>query len=500
MKKLTAPIAVFMIAILMVLVACESTKTTKALYPDDEVPISSISDEAIKELVIGLAIYDQGNGQNARPHFEKALELDPNFVSAQMYRAFTSNSLKDWSKNRDKFLAMRDKANDGEKIMMDIILTDMENNEVKELELSKQLVEKYPNSARAYDNLAGSYNSMNDTEKAREHWEKAIGVNSKFTPAISNLGASYLFTSPKDFTKAQEYMENVVEIVPKSSRAHINLGDCYRAQNNLEKALSSYVNASELDPEDQVAFSKAGHANSFLGNFDDARKNFQDARTVSEFGTNSYNFESFTYLYEGDHKKALSFLMDAAQEVDQMGIPESNKTITKANCTFNCAMIAMHYGDTDHLKEVVELMRPLSAQIGEDLGSNAAILNQKANMHYWDAIASASEGNYEEAIAKAEMIKTTLESINDPNKLRPYHRAHAFVNYKQENYEKALKHVSELDKDNVYDRYWMAHANKMVGNTDIAMEMFKEIADNNFNSVGYALIRNEVKEMLASTK
>ena len=117
-------------------------------------------------------------------------------------------------------------------------------------------------------------------------------------------------------------------------------------------------------------------------------------------------------------------------------------------------------------------------------------------MQYWDAIALASEGNYEKAAAKAEMIKTTLESSNNPNKMRRYDRAMAFINYNQENYEKALGHASKLNPDNVYDRYWMAHANKMAGNTDKAMEMFKEIADNNFNSVGYALIRNEVKEML----
>lgn len=500
MKQITTPIATLMIAILLVLVACESTQTTKALYPENEIPINSNSDEAINEFVMGLAILDQGNAQNARPFFEKALELDPDFVSAQMYRAFSSNSLKDWSENRDKFLAMRSKANDGEKIMMDIVLTDMEDDEVKELELSKQLVAKYPNSARAYDNLAGSFNSLNETEKAREHWSKAMKLNPDFTPSISNLGASFLFTSPKDFTKAQKYMEKVVEIVPKSSRAHINLGDCYRAQNDLKKALVSYVKASELDPQDQVAFSKAGHANSFLGNYDEARKNFQNARAVSEFGTNSVNFEAFTYLYEGDHKKALTFLMDMAKRVDKMDIPESNKNITKANCTFNCAMIAMHHGDIDHLKEVVELMKPLLVKIGEDIGSNAAISNQKANMHYWDAIASASEGNYEEATTKAELIQTTLEAINDPNKLRPYHRALAFINYKQKNYEKALEYAKKLDRDNVYDRYWMAHANKMVGNTDIAMEMFEEVVDNNFNSVGYALIRNEVKEMLTTTK
>lgn len=491
--------AVFLVtAALFMLFACQSPQTKEVLYPENEIPVSTSSDEAMEEFVAGLDILDQGNAQKARPYFERALEKDPDFVSAQMYRAFSSNSAKDFADNRDKFLAMRDKANDGEKIMMDIILSDMEDDDVMELELSKMLVEKYPNSARAHENLAGSYNSMDETAKAREHMAKAIELNPDYVSAISNLGASYLFTSPKDFKKAEKYMAMAVEKTPQSSRAHINLGDCYRAQNDLSKALASYEKAAELDPEDPVAHSKAGHANSFLGNFDAARKNFQDARSVSEFGTGSLNFEAYTYLYEGDYKKALAFLEEAAENVDGMDIPESNKTGTKMNCTFNCAMIAMHHGDAEHLKGVVEMMKPLSVQIGEDVGSKASKLNQKANMHYWDAVASVTAGNYDEAVAKAELIKTTLEPLNDINKLRPYHRVHAHVNYKQGNYEKALEHMTHLNPDNVYDRYWTAKANKMAGNEDKAMEIFKEIADNNFNSVGYALIRNEVKDMLAS--
>ncbi|MBA6156087.1 tetratricopeptide repeat protein [Tenacibaculum sp. S7007] len=496
-KKLTVYL---MAAIMFILTACQAPQTKKTFYPENEIPFESTSNEAMQEFLTGLNIFDQGNGQKAKPFFDKALALDPNFVSAQMYRAFSSNSAKDFSKNRDKFLALRSTANEGEAMLMDLLMANMENDDVKELELSKKLVEKYPSSARAYDYLANSYASLDKVEKSRENWKKAIGLNSDFLPAISNLGASYLFTSPKDFKEAEKYMERVVEKVPQSSRAQINLGDCYRAQNDLEKALKSYIKAAELDPTDAVAFSKAGHANSFLGNFDAARKNFQDARAVSEFGLNSYNFEAFTYLYEEDPKKALAFLENAAQAVSQMDIPESNKTGTKMNCAFNCAMIAMHHGDVEHLKEVVEMMKPLFNQFGKDIGSKGAITNQKVNALYWDAIASAAAENYEEALAKAEIIKSTLATINDPNKLRPYHRVLAFVNYKQENYDKALEYAAKLNPDNVYDRYWMAKANKMAGNNDVAMDMFNEIADYNFNSIGYALVRNEVKKMLASNE
>jgi len=498
MKHYKKLLTILTIAVLFSLTSCQSNQTDEPLYPENEVPVNTTSEEAMQEFVVGLDLWEQNNPEKARPYFENALALDPNFVSAQMYRAFSSNSAKDFGENRDKFLAMRDNANQAEVLFMDILKADMDNDGAKELEISKDLVAKYPNSARAHDWLAGSYNGMDMTDKARAHWAKGLEIDSNYIPAIANLGFSYLFTTPKDFKKAEKYISMVVEKVPSSSRAHIDMGDYYRAQNDLKKALASYTKASQLDPEDEVSYSKAGHTNSFLGNYEAARKNFQDARSVSEFGTDSYNFESYTYLYEGDHKKALAFLMDAAKGVDAMDIPESNKTGTKMNCTFNCAMIAMHHGDVDHLNEVVELMKPLSTKIGEDVGSNASKMNQKANRHYWDAMASVAGGDYEEAAAKAEMIKTTLESSTDVNKLRSYHRVNALLNFKQENYEKALEHMAHLDVDNVYDKYWMAKAEMKLGNEVKAMEMFKEISTYNFNGVGYALIRNEVNDMLAT--
>lgn len=485
-------------AFAFVMFACQSPKNTKVLYPENEIPISSSSNEAIAELVKGLEIQDLGNEQKARPHFEKALELDPNFVSAQMYRSFNSSSPKDWSENRDKFLAMRDKANEGETIMMDIFSAYMENDDLKAVELSKQLVSKYPNSARAYDQLAQAYRTIDDTENARANWKKAIELNPNFIPAISNLGRSYLFSSPKDYAIAQKNMEKVVTLAPESSMAHIDLGDCYRAQDNLDKALEHYTKASNLDPQDEVAFAKMGHANSFLGNFDEARKNYQNARAVSEFGVGFYHDEACTYLYQNDHEKALAFLMESAKEVEKTNAPESNKTIAIRNCIYPSAMIAMHHGKTDQLNEIVELMKMNSEQVAKDVGAKGFTLNEKARMHYFNAMVLASQGNFEEAINEAEMIRAILEPSNDPNKLRNYHRAHTLINYKQENYDAALEHASKLDPDNVYDQYWMAKVNEMVGNTDIAMDMYKEIANHRFNNVGYALIRNEVNETLAN--
>lgn len=483
----------------LLLTSCQEKKTQETAEADHEIPVSTSSEEALQNFNEGLALFDEGNGQKARPLFDKALELDPNFVSAQMYRAFSANSAKDFGDQRDKFLAMRNNANEAESIMMDYVEAGMADDDLKELEVMKQLAEKYPKSARAQVYLANAFEGIDEFEKGRAHYEKALELDNEHLPALSALGVSYMFFKPMDFQKAEEYMAKAVELAPTSARKHIDLGDAYRAQNNLEKALESYLKASELDPEDPITFSKAGHANSFLGNFEAARKNYQDARAVSEFGTGSFNFEGFTYLYEeGNYMKALEFFKEVDASVDDMDIPESNKTGTKANCHFNSAMIARHFDDVESLKSIIETWKPLTTKIAEDIDSEAARLNQKANMIYWEAVAMAMDGDHEGAVAKSDEIKSTLETINDPHKLRGYHRLHAQINYAKENYEKALEHMAELDETNVYDKFWMAKAHMATGNTDEAMEMFKELSTYNFNSVGYALIRNEVIAILES--
>ncbi len=498
MRHFNRNFAFMIIVAFVLLVSCKTKEESKVVDQDNDIPVSQTSDEARKEFKQGLKLYDEGDVINARPHFEKAITIDPDFVSAYMYVAFTSNSNKEWAENRDKFLSMRDKASEADILHMDWMEASLEDDAAKELKVLTTMANTYPKAARSLDYLAGYYSGRNEEEKARTYWKQAMDMNPDYIPAIILLGNSYLFTSPKDFNEAQQYMQLWVDKLPQSSQARIGLGDTYRAQNNLEMALKNYEKAAKLDPKNEVAHSKAGHANTFMGNYDLARQNFRDARAVSEFGTGSYNFEAYTYLYEGDHKKALGLLQEGAEMFDKMNIPESNKNGAKMGCAQDCAMIAMHYGDFAHLEELVAMMKPMSDQISREINSPITTTYQNAAMHYWDAIASATKGNYEEALIKAEEVKEIMKDVDSPNKFRSYHRVLAVVNHEQGNYKKALEHMAELNQDNVYVQYMMAKAHKMNGDEEKAMELFKKVAHNNFNSVAYALVRNESMDMIAA--
>ncbi|HKJ49693.1 MAG TPA: tetratricopeptide repeat protein [Christiangramia sp.] len=495
-KKL--PISLMLVAMLFATSCKDAEKENEEVesetdYSSNELPVNTDSEEARQAFDEGLAYFDEGNERKARAKFDEALEHDPDFVSAQMYRTYTANSAKDWATNREKFMGMRDKANESEAMMMDMTDAGLKSDVDKELEISKKLVEKYPKSARAMDNLAIYYDNNDQEEKAREHWKKALELNPEFVPAISSLGTSYLFNTPKDKAEAKKYLDMLVETAPNSARSHILMGDYYRDQDNLEQALASYEKAASLDPEDDIALAKSGHANSILGNYDEARKNFKDAREVSEFGTN-LSGEANTFVYQGDTEGALTFLEEGTKSFDSLDIPESNRNIAKYQAAFTAAHIAMHDGDAKRLEQTVEMMKPISKKLVSEANSPALKANQNAIMNYWDTMVLVSNKKYQEAMDKAESIKTAVDSINSPDKLEPYHRAMAVISYHMGDMEKAKEHIEKTDVDYIHDKYWKAKIHEKAGDTDAAMELYEEISEERFNSVEFALIREEVNQ------
>ena len=500
LKKL--PISLILVAMLFATSCKDAEKEneeveTETDYSANELPVNTDSEDARQAFDEGLAYFDEGNQRKARAKFDEALQHDPDFVSAQMYRTYTANSAKDWATNREKFMGMRDRANESEAMMMDMTEAGLKSDLDRELEVSKKLVEKYPKSARAMDNLAIYYDNNDQEEKAREHWKKALELNPEFVPAISSLGTSYLFDTPKDKAQAKKYLDMLVETAPKSTRSHILMGDYYRDQDNLEQALSSYEKAASLDPEDDVALAKSGHANSILGNYDEARKNFKDAREASEFGTN-LSGEANTFVYQGDTKGALTFLDEGTKSFDSLDIPESNRNIAKYQAAYTTAHIAMHDGDAKRLEQTVSMMKPISKKLVSEANSPVVTANQEAIMNYWDAMVLVSNKNYQEALKKAENIKTAVDSINSPDKLEPYHRAMAVINYQMGDMEKAMEHIGKTDEDYIHDKYWKAKILEKAGDTEAAMELYEEISEERFNSVEFALIREEVNQKVSA--
>jgi tetratricopeptide (TPR) repeat protein len=99
-------------------------------------------------------------------------------------------------------------------------------------------------------------------------------------------------------------------------------------------------------------------------------------------------------------------------------------------------------------------------------------------------------------MAKAEEMKTTLEPIQNPRKLEGYESLVGYINYQQKDYKGAVDHFEKTNMQDMYNKYWLAKAYEAAGKKDKATALYKEIANYNFNNIGYALVRNEVKKKI----
>ncbi|MGI8582122.1 MAG: tetratricopeptide repeat protein [Chitinophagaceae bacterium] len=471
----------------------EKTSKTKSESKITDIPATTRSADALASFKEGLALSDMGDRLKARAAFSKAIEQDPKFGMAYLMRAGSSNSAKEFADDIAKGKSNLDSASSWEKMYAEYIGTNLTGDRNKGMEIMQKIAGEYPDAARAQIDLGNAYGGNKQYDKARECYNKAIQLDPKWVGGYSALSNSYLFVDPKDLKKAEENALKLVELAPKSAGAQIALGDCYRAQNDLQKAREAYAKAVALDTNAPEAYYKLGHANTYLGNMDEARKNYADAGMHDFNKSGAVLNTANTWLYAGDAKTAEKYIMD------QMAAAGNLDASQKSGYLTTVATIAIHNGDAATLKNVVAMLQPLSKQITMDLGNTAETkIFETADSLHWQAMIAVIDGKFDQAKSNLEAMKTVVDPLKDPRKLEGYEYDMGMISMKQKNYADAVSHFEKADPVPIYNKYMPAKANEAAGNKDKATTLYREVAAYNFNDVGNALIRSEVKKKLGT--
>jgi len=451
------------------------------------------SNEAKSYFSQGLKYNDLGDSRKAREAFQKTIEQDPKLAVAYIYSAVNAVTPQEFARNLKKAKENLSTASDWEKLFYDFTESFLTDDVNKRLASAQKMVAMYPDMARSYVYLGEAYGNRKEFAQARQNYQKAISADPTWPMGYIALANSYLFEEPRDFKKAEESANKLITLAPTAS-SYILLGDAYRAQNNLQKARDSYSKAVEIDAESPTALYKRGHANTYLGDYDNARSDYEQAGKLDIIPAFAKQYVAFTYLYQDDPKKALEVLMDEAEQTNKAG--DDKATTAKFELLNIAAQIAFHINDAQSLQSIAESMAPLSEEIGNSLGTEEAKLNQKANLLYWKGVLKTMNNDLMNAMAKANEMKNVLEPIQNPNKLEGYEELMGYISYQQKDYKTAIEHFEKTNMQNVYDKYWLAKAYEAAGKKEKASAIYKELANYNFNNIGYALVRNEVQKKM----
>lgn len=461
-------------------------------------PVTTSSEEARQHFLAGQHALDMGRPRLARPHFEKAVELDPDFALAHRNLVFTGTSLAASLAALGRASSAKGKASPPERLLIEITEAFRENDAERQHALARELVEMHPESPRAWMTLAGVQTGMSRTGEARASLRRAVETSPDFAAAQIQLANSYLLAEPHDMVAAETAVRRAIELAPDESMPHDLLGDVHRMRGELEEAGAAYSRAAELDPENALPLQQRGHVHSFLGNWDQARRDYDAAIAlgVDDEPSTFAVFRSFVNVHAGEPEAAIRELDELLARIDGMGLPDPRGG--RIFALTSQAQIALHEGMLDEaeriLRDRAELLRANAVEIGTD----QARRDTEATVLEWEARLAARRGQHEAAKGKVGEAMTLRDPIHDPTKNADAHEVMGLVSLLQRQYGEAVAHYEQGDRDDIYANFHHALALEGAGRTEEAQRLFRKVAEWRFNDLGLALTRGDARRKISA--
>ena len=154
------------------------------------------------------------------------------------------------------------------------------------IQKGKVLIKKFPDQIIFYNATSLSLSALGKNLEALKILKVALELNPKNISVLNNLG---LINSKLNKNKeAREYLERVISINEKFTDALLNLGNLDLKEGKTQSAkkrLSDALILSDNSQSDFIINTALGNLNQQLGNFQDARDNFDIVNKINPLST-----------------------------------------------------------------------------------------------------------------------------------------------------------------------------------------------------------------------
>jgi tetratricopeptide (TPR) repeat protein len=178
----------------------------------------------------------------------------------------------------------------------------------KAVEQFQHAVQLEPANDRAYVNLAGAYQHLNQPDKAEETYKRAINVRPQYWRVYSFLGSFYI--SQAEYEKAAAMFRRATELDPDNYLPFNNLGAAFLYAGKDEEATQAFEKSIALRPG-RDAYNNIAVAQFHLHRFPDSVTNFKAALKLDDSDYQTWGNMADSCHYGGDTSSAANFYRKA---------------------------------------------------------------------------------------------------------------------------------------------------------------------------------------------
>ena len=470
--------------------ACNNANTgsTSPTAATGKVPITTKSDEARKEFLMGRDLSEKLLGQESLEHFDKALALDSDFAAAELARANNSPTAKEFFDHLNKAVSLADKASDGERLLILANQAGTNGDVTKQKDNLEKLVAAYPNDERAQFALGNYYFGQQEYGPALEHYKKATELAPNYSPAYNILG--YTYRQQGDFANAEQAFKKYVELIPNDPNPYDSYAELLLKMGRFDESIVQYRKALTIDPHfvpshfgisaDLTYMGKPQEAEAELGTMADQARNDGELRTAL-FGLAVVAADS------GKLDKAL-------QQMDkEYAVAEKKNDVAAMAADLQAKgniLAEMQKYDLANQQFDRSLKHIQDSSLSQEIKNNATLL------HHFNLTALAiGKKDYAAAKTHADEYRQGAEASKNPVQVKLAHELTGRIALAQKDYDKAIAELEQANLQDPRNLYRLGQAYDGKGDHAKGQEFFGNAAKfNSLPALNYAFIRAKAEK------
>jgi len=279
--------------------------------------VTTSSMEAYNYYIRGRDDYEKFYWEEARKFLEKAIEVDPTFVSAYVYLFYTYDRLgntKAANEALKKAKSLFKKATEKENLYIDAAYAfSIEKNQEKYIRVLNKLAEKYPKEKQVHYWLGTYYQGAAKINEAIEEYNKGLELDPDYGILLNQLGYIYFYL--REYEKAMEYFKRYASVSPGDANPIDSMGDMYFSMGKLDDTIAKYKEALEVEPA-FLSKGKIGYIYALKENYSEALRLIEQYTTEAltpGIEADGYLWKGFYDFWLGRFKEALINLQKATE-------------------------------------------------------------------------------------------------------------------------------------------------------------------------------------------
>ena len=254
-----------------------------------------------------------------------------------------------------------------------------------------------PTNAEAYMELARSYESSGDIEKAESTMKRSIQLKPDYWSGHNRLGAIYLRNNK--FSEAIEKFEKVIELTPDNYIGYMNLGSAYLRMGRFNEAQSMLEKSLDF----QVTFDASSNLATLYfveGRYEEAARLFETALEIVDGNYALWgNLASAYYWAPGEREKAESTYRKAIVMAEEQKEINPNDYFTIIDLAGYHAKVGNEEEAIENIKKALDLA-PENSWVMFVAGTTFEHLGEREQALHW--IEEAIEHGH----SKSEIMST----------------------------------------------------------------------------------------------